>query len=254
MQAELKRVLETLGLSRNEQIVLSVLLLDSPLYAAAIAKAAKLNRTTTYGVLELLIGKGLVSADKKKGAARYQSLSPEQLPAYVERRRDALAETKEQISKIVPQLKLLRANAKVLPKVQFFEGEEGVKQAYEDTLEGNQEKILRDITGIDAVFTKLDQHFVQYYLRKRATLGIKCANLVPQSEWGRKSKLDDEKYLRTTKFLPTEANFDGEISIYDDKVGLFSYARENPIAIIIEDRPISDMMKKIFDRLEKTSE
>lgn len=253
MLPQLKNALETLGLSRNELSVLAVLLADSPLYAAAVAREAKLNRTTTYGVLELLIHKGLVSADKKKGATRYQSISPEQLPAFIERRRESLAETKKEIVSLVPQLKLMRAKAKVLPKVQFFEGEEGVRQAYEDTLENNSGKYLRDITGIDAVFTKLDQKFVQYYLEKRARLGIECKNLVPESEWGEKSRQDDTKYLRTTKFLPADVNFDAEISIYDDKVGIFSYSKEHPIAILIEDTTISNMMKKLFDRLEQTA-
>ena len=253
MQPELKKALETLGLNRNEIAVLMVLLEDSPLYAARIAREAKLNRTTTYGVLKLLAGKGLVSADTKKGATRYQSIPPEQLPTYIERRRDALAETKEQLSEIIPQLELVRSKGKVLPKVQFFEGEEGLKQAYEDTIDNNQEKFLRDITGIDAVYTKLDQKFVEYYMKKRAKLGFQCIDLVPESEWGRRSKSDDAKYLRTTKFLPAETNFDAEVSIYDNKVGIFSYAQENPVAILIEDRTISDMMKKLFNLLEQAA-
>lgn len=250
---QLKKALETIGLSNNELAVLLVLLKDSPLYVARIACEAKLNRTTTYGVLKLLADRGLVSMDKKKGATRYQSIAPDQLPAHIERRRDTLAETKQQIAKLLPQLQLLRSKGKVLPKVQFFEGKDGVMQAYEDTIDNNKEKFLRDITGIDAVYTKLDQKFVQYYLAKRARLGVRCIDLVPESEWGRASKAQDDKYLRTTKFLPAESDFDAELSIYDNKVGIFSYSQENPMAILIEDETISHMMKKLFDCLEQSA-
>ncbi|MCR4281145.1 MAG: hypothetical protein NUV88_02320 [Candidatus Kaiserbacteria bacterium] len=250
---QLKKALQAIGLSGNEISVLLALLKDSPLYAVRIAREAKLNRTTTYGVLKLLAGKGLVSIDSKKGATRYQSISPDQLPGFIERQREALADTKKQVTDMIPQLKLLRAKGKVLPKVQFFEGPEGVMQAYEDTIENNSEKFLRDITGIDAVYTKMDPKFVQYYLNKRARLGVECSNLVPESEWARKSKADDEKYLRTTRFLPAESNFDAEVSIYDNKVGIFSYAQENPMAVIIEDETISHMMKKLFDCLKQNA-
>ncbi len=253
MLPPLKKALETIGLNKNEVAVLFVLLESSPMLASAIAKATKLNRSTTYGVLKLLSDKGLASSVKKEGGIRYQSIAPDQLPGYIERRRDVLAETKQQIAELVPQLKLLRSKGKTLPKVQFFEGEEGVKQAYEDTLENNKGKSLKDITGVDAVFRRLGENWLTYYLQKRAKLGIKCVDLAPESDWARKSKSDDEKYLRTTKFLPAQYGFDAELALYDNKVGIFSYSQENPIALIVEDDTISDMMKKLFDCLERNA-
>lgn len=247
MLPPLKKALETIGLNKNEVAVLLVLLERGPSLVSAIAKAAALNRSTTYGVLKLLSDKGLASSVKKEGSVRYQSIAPDQLPGYIERRRDVLAETKQQVAELVPQLQLLRSKGKTLPKVQFFEGEEGVKQAYEDTLENNTGKMLRDITGVDAVFRRLGEDWLKYYLQKRAKLDIKCFDLAPESEWARKSKSDDGKYFRTTKFLPAQYGFDAELVLYDNKVGIFSYSQENPVAVIIEDDTISHMMKNLFD-------
>jgi len=78
-------------------------------------------------------------------------------------------------------------------------------------------------------------------------------DLAPESEWARKSKADDEKYLRVTKFLPAQYGFDAEISLYDNKVGIFSYAKENPVALIIEDDTISDAMRKLYAFIEEKS-
>ena len=217
------------------------------MYVSAIAKTAKLNRTTTYDILKELSSKGLASQVKKEGAVRYQSIAAELLPAYVERRRQALEESKKQFAEIVPQIKLLRSKGKALPKVQFFEGKEGVAQAYEDVLENNQEKRLRGITGMDTVYANFDDGWLQYYLNKRTRLGIRCIDLVPETEGGKRSKSDDEKYIRTTKFLPPKYNFEGDISIYDNKVALVSFVRDNPVAVIIEDDAIAMMMKHIFD-------
>ena len=253
MPANLISTLSGIGLNLNESVVLGTLLKGGPMYASRVGKEAHLNRTTTYGVLHELIEKGLVSKVKARSATQFQAISPELLPEYIAKRRQDLVEKEKELRDTIPQLLLLRSKGSVLPKVQFFEGEEGVKQAYEDTLDNNKEKFLRDITGIDAVFNRFEAGWIEYYLKKRARLGIRCVDLAPDTEWGKKSKLDDEKYIRTTKFIPAKYGFDAEISIYDDKVGFFSYAKENPIAVLIEDETIADAMKKLFDYMEQSA-
>ena len=242
------KALEELGLSGKQIAILDVLLENGgSMLVASIAKAARLNRTTTYDILRELVEKGLASQVKKEGSFRYQSIAPESLPGYVERKREALEESKKQLSELIPQIKLLRSKGKSLPKVQFFEGREGAQQAYEDVLENNKEKMLRGITGMDAVYNNFDGGWVEYFLKKRTRLGIRCINLVPETEGGKRSKIDDQRFIRTTKFLPPEYNFEGDISIYDDKVNISSFVGENPVAVIIEDPGIATMMKRAFD-------
>jgi HTH-type transcriptional regulator, sugar sensing transcriptional regulator len=221
------------------------------MFASAVARATKLNRTTTYDILKELAGMGLASQTKQEGVLRYQSIAPELLPAYLERKREKLEESKKQITDLLPQIKQLRTRGRSLPKVLFFEGVEGVKQGYQDILETSQEKLLRGITGMDAVYSNFDAAWTTYFLKRRAHLGIHCIDLTPDTEGGRRSKRDDKKYARTTKFMPQEYAFDGDISIYDNKVAIFSYANVNPLAVIIEDETIASMMKKVFDFMEK---
>lgn len=250
----LKKALDTLGLGGKEGAVLIALLEHGPLLVSAIAKLARLNRTTAYGLLKELSAKGLVSQIKQEGADKWQSLAPELLPQYIEKRRQELADTKKEVESLVPQINLLRAKGKSLPKVQFFEGREGVEQAYEDTLVNNKGKVLYDITGVDAAFSRLDPKFVEYYLKKRTALGIKAIYIAPKTEGGLKAKEDDIKYNREVRFIPPQFSFETEIGIYDDKVGIFSYALENPVALIIEDATIAHTMKTLFDYIESTTE
>ena len=246
--------LRDIGLSDKEGLVLGILLERGPMLAAALAKLTKLNRTTVYWVLAELAEKGLVSSVNKKGmATRYQSIEPEALPSYVERRRDSLAKSKERLEAMAPKLRVAQGH-KPFPKVQFFEGKEGVMQAYEDTLVNNKGKILYDITGVDAAYKNVDPAFVDYYLNKRRELGVRARVVMPKTEYGLHAASEDEKYLRTTHFLPPTVNFDSEISIYDDKVGIFSYAEENPVALIIEDRTIAHTLKTLFDFIEGASD
>lgn len=252
MLLELQDALENMGLGDKEIRVLLVLLERGSMFVAAVAKAAKLNRTTTYGILKELSDNGLVSSVKKEGAVRYQSIEPDLLPGYIERKGNELLETKSAVAKLIPQLKLVRAKRRALPKIQFFEGKEGVEQAYEDTLENNHGKVLSQITGIDAVYTKLDQKFVKYYLEKRTRLGITSTYITPDTEVARKESATDERYIRKARFIPRQFNFDSEIAIYDDKVGIFSYSQENPVALLIEDATIAHTMKTLFDYMDST--
>ncbi|OGG79981.1 hypothetical protein A3A39_01195 [Candidatus Kaiserbacteria bacterium RIFCSPLOWO2_01_FULL_54_13] len=248
MILSLRKPLESAGLKKKEITVLEALIESgSPMLVSSLARATKLNRTTIYDIVRELSEKALVSRVEKDGVTRYQAIAVELLPSWIERQREELAESKRHIAEMIPQIKLLRTRGKSLPKVQFFEGEEGVTQAYDDVAENNKEKLLRGITGMDAVYENLDNKWVTAFLEKRTRLGIRCIDIVPETESGRRSKADDHKYIRTTKFLPAKYTFDGDISIYDNKVAVVSYARENPIAVIIEDEAISDMMKTLFD-------
>ncbi len=252
MPPEIRKALESIGLSEKEVVVMLAILGHGPMFAFDIARTAKLNRTTTYGILKELSGKGLASSAKIDGMMKYQSIALELLPGYIERRGNDLLETNREVAKLIPQIKLLRAKGSTLPKVQFFEGKEGVEQAYEDTLENNEGRMLHEITGIDAVYTKLDPKFVKYYLEKRTRLGIRSTYVTPATEIARKESLTDGQYLRQAKFIPPQFTFDTEIALYDNKVGIFSYAKENPVAIIIEDDTIARTMKTLFDYIEST--
>ena len=171
---------------------------------------------------------------------------------YIDRKQEELNERKEEIKKLLPELKRLQSKSDVFPRIQFFEGIEGIKQAYEDTLENNKEKQLLDFTGTDAVFKHMGKEWVNYYVKKRAQLEIKCIDIAPNTEWAQKSKKRDDELLRVTKLMPEKYLFNTEIAIYDEKVAIFSFSEDQPIALIIEDKNISHTMKTLFKYIEST--
>ena len=252
MPPTIKRALESIGLGDKESRVLLVLLENGPMFAAAVARLAKLNRTTTYGILKELASKGLVSSSSG-AATKYQSISPELLPAYIERRGNELLEMQKQVSEVVPQLKLLRAKGKILPKVQFFEGKEGIEQAYEDKLTNRASKTIYEFTGMDAGYEGLGAKFVEYYLKKRTSAQIKSEYIAPDTPFARKEAENDEKYYRKVKFIPPQFAMETEISIYENKVSLTSFSTENPVSVLIEDENIAKTMKKLFDYVQSTA-
>lgn len=254
MNTALRNTFSAIGLSDKQQRLMEVLLQHGPMLASRIAREAALNRSTCYGLLNELIEQGLVSTTNKKGTLRYQSIDPKLLPEYLSRKREQLKVQEDELKEILPQLILQREKAASLPKVQFFEGVEGVKQAYEDTLENNQGKWLYNMTGVEAVWKIMGAEWTNYYLEKRARLGIRCKNISPDSAEARKGRELDKKWLRATKLIPAKFEFETEIDIYDNKVGIFSFAKDNPVAVIIEDDAIAHTLKTLFGYIDETVE
>lgn len=242
----LRKALQSIGLGDKQTAVLMALLERGPLLVSAIARYAKLNRTTAYGLLKELSTKGLVSQIKKEGADRWQSIAPEMLPHYIEKRRDELAQAKHEVQDLLPQIKLLRAKGNVLPKVQFFEGKEGVEQAYYDMVEHNDGKMIYALTGLEGAVNSLGDKFMDTFIATRMKQGIHAEYIVPETDVARAATVDDAKKGRAAKFMPPQFNFNMEICVYDNRVSLLSYAQENPIALIIEDDTIAHAMKQVF--------
>lgn len=248
----LKKVFASLHLNKSESIVLLCLFESGPCRVTELATTTSLNRTTLYGILKILAKKGLVSSFTRRGCLEYQSIQPNLLVDYLERQQIILEERKNEVMSILPELIRMRTGATLFPHVQFFEGVEGIKQAYEDTLKNNEGRVLYDFTGTDAVFKKMGKDWVEYYVKKRTALGIKCFDIAPNSDWSQKSKRRDVEFNRVTKLLPAEFIFDTEIDLYDNKVAIFSFSKEQPIAVIIEDEQIAKTLKTLFTYIERT--
>lgn len=243
----LQKILEKIGLSDKEAKTYLALLELGPSRVSTLAKKTKIERTTSYGILSKLKDRGLISSTTIGRRFEFQSLDPRLLPQYIERLQKEMDQYKTDLKHALPQFEDLRRPYGKFPKIEFFEGIEGLKQAYEDTLENNKEKRLYDLTGTDAVFDLLGKDWVEYYVRKRARLGIRVIDVAPDTPVSRESQKRDVELLRLTKLIPPKYIFDSEIDIYNDKVGIFSYSKDHPIAVLIQDENIAKTMKQIFN-------
>ncbi len=246
----LPTILKEIGLPEKEAQVLNILLQSTSLKVSELAERARINRTTADGLVKSLLTKGLVTSSIRDGVAVYQSIEPELLISYIDRQKEQLELKKSSIAELLPELNLLRKRANVLPRLLYFEGLEGVKQAYEDTLENNNGKFVRCLSGPDAIYQTLGNDWINYYVKKRSGLGIRCVGIAAESEFVRYTKTLDQKFLRETLVLPKKYALDTEINIYDDKVAIFSFAKERPIAIIIEDAHIAKSLATLFGYIE----
>jgi sugar-specific transcriptional regulator TrmB len=249
----IREALEEIGLSEKEVSVYLTLLEIGSGKVQVISRISRLNRTSIYDILESLTQKGLVSRYKKGGASYFNALEPDRLLTYLDREteeRQILAERqKGRIADILPQLVSMQdIYAAGKPKVRFFEGEKGMREAYEDTLT-TKETILA-YANVQTMHEGLPEFFPEYY-RRRAGKDIFIQAIVPQNRLSYERSKHDQEEMRSIRFLPdAETDFSPEVNIYENKVLIASWKEK--MAIIIESKELADLQRLTFELLWKT--
>ncbi|MEZ4103918.1 MAG: helix-turn-helix domain-containing protein [Candidatus Paceibacterota bacterium] len=246
----IKEILEELGFSEKEVEIYLAIIKSDQATASLIAKETDVNRTTVYDILETLMHKGVVSKIKKAGKTYYYALSPDKLIDYLEREKREFSKKidlqKEKVSKIMPKLiSIQNLHSVNKPKVRFYEGEKGMREAYEDSLQADG--LIRAYANVEEMHKGLPNFFPEYY-KRRAEANIHIRAILPQNEASFDRAAKDSEEMRTTKFLPEEKmTFSPEINVYNNKVLVASW--KESMAIVIESKELADFHKLVYDLL-----
>lgn len=228
--------LTAIGLSDKEARVYLASLEVGTSGVAEIARRARINRVTTYDILEKLMLKGMVSSSTNKGKQLFTATDPAVVSNEVKQRAD-------DFKKILPDLKRIRGDA-VHPRVRYFEGLDGIKAIYEDTLTSKTE-ILNFANS-----REIRLHWPTYdadYVDKRVKKKIYLRGISPLDDHGKLVQSRDKTSHREIRLVPAnEFTFTNEINVYDDKVAIISY-KDIPLwGMIIESHEIATTQRDIF--------
>ncbi len=228
-------VLIQIGFTQKEaQIYLGCLRLGSGT-VLQISREADVSRGSCYDLLEEMLEKAYVSKLHEVKHVIYSPVDPEVL---LKQGREKLRD----FELILPELKGL-FHKRSHPRVRYFEGIEGIKRVYEDTLTATTE-ILNYTNSLEVrrYWPGYDQDYIEF----RAKKGIFLKCIAPDDEVGKGVKHTDSSFLRETRLLSSqEFKFTNEINIYDNKVAITSFHNEL-IGILIESKEIADTQRDIF--------
>lgn len=249
----MKEIFEKLGLGKKERRVYIACLKRGPAPASKIALEAGLPRQTTYSILSRLIEEGLVEQSDRAGVRSFFA-DPRKIPSVLERRQTKLAETKRAVEEKMAELLSMKQSVVEFPKVEYYEGEEGIKRFSEEILEyykkKNIEKVLRGY-GVNKFSEGLGDYFAEH-AKKRAELGVETRLLVGKGETD--LGLEDEllrkwRQVRQIEMNPQESG----VYLVGSRIYLFSY--KDKVGVMIENEAIAELLKNTFDdhwqRVEK---
>ncbi len=231
--------LKNLGFNENEQDVYFALLALEKASANEIAYKSKVKRPTTYDILYRLKSEGFIVETYENKKRFFVSNSPESLLKIIETRKRELKED-------LPELLGIFNSKERKPKVEYFEGLDGIIQLYENTLEVLEkgDEILAYVGNYEV--PELEKYMHNYVLR-RAKKGIKARGIAENKLGIKEFTKENKSQLRVTKLVnESEFNLKNEINIYSNKMIIITYKPE-PFGVLIESKEIADTQRAIFE-------
>ena len=232
--------LKPFGLSDKESLVYLAALQLGVESVQNIAKHAGINRVSAYDILERLLEAGFIEAAIKGKKRYFSAVKPEIIS-------DNLKSKEALFNQLIPELTAIQAKTNTKPKVLYFEGREGVWQAFMDRIRHKPELKENLIYGSSEKLLHTYQEEYKTFTDERLAKGIRTRLIVEKSEHGDWEKEKSEKHLRQVKFLPPAVELSSSTMIYGDRILTISW--DSMIAVIIEDKNNADNQRKIFELL-----
>jgi sugar-specific transcriptional regulator TrmB len=207
-----------------------------------IAREAGVNRATGYVILDSLVNKGLVHFSGKEPKQEYVADSPDNLVRLMRIKKDEADASLAMAEALSLELKSIQ-KTESRPQVKFYEGVEGMKQVYEDTL--TSKETIRAFATVEDVHSLFGNYFPKYY-KRRAGKGIAIRAVFPDTPLSKERAKHDTEESRESILIPQDMyTSHPEINIYDNKMMIASWREK--LGIIIESAEIATAMKTIFE-------
>lgn len=231
-------MLKSIGLREEEARVYLAALELGPSSVWNIYLKCGIKRPTCYVILDDLVRRGLAikSFDNKKTI--YSVNDPSEIAKEFDRRR-------EQFAQNLSQFEALSSKAAEKPAIRMYEGEEGIRQAYNLSLlePENTEMLIYGSERVLKAYPDFFKSYIQTRVKRKIRIKMLLAN-VPENYIQLES---DAAELRETRFLPQE-QFDprAELDIYNDKIVNIAYSETAPFATVIESASMAYDEKQKF--------
>lgn len=201
-----------------------------------IAKKSGVKRTSIYDVIDEMIDSGLIKVTTKQKKKRFVSSEPEELQTII-KKREAL------LNQIMPQLSLINNSGSLKPKVWFYEGVNGLKKVYDDTLIKHNSTIYQWASS--DMFSAIEAEWLFGYVKRRVKAKVKALCIAADAPEIRDFKSNDKADLREIKIVPKDLfPFKIELDVYGDRVAMIS--GRDKMGVIIESKSIASTLKMIF--------
>ncbi len=242
---EQKRILERIGLTRNESIVYLSLLQLGTSKTGEILKKSGLTSGKIYEILESLKRKGLVSESRINRIKHFTAAPPARFFDYLEHKKDELKREEEDIKSLLPQLEKLRSFKLAELRSTVYTGFSGIKTAADEALSAM--KPGEEIITMGATSLK-DPKYNKFWLRWQVRrIEKKISQRVIFSE---RSKYFEEfkKAKRTTARVLT-AITPVAVEVYGSDITLILNYTEPSSCILIYDKNTAASFRQFFEQL-----
>jgi biotin operon repressor len=248
--ASLAEPLEELGLTEYEKRLYILSLFLGPVPVSRLATELGVSRPNVYKVILGLERHGLAFFSERKSFARtFVVESPSALMKALRERRSKLERYDQDITKLLPQLLSLYQQGNQISSIKLFTDEAGWDAArFQIFEEEPSENLFFGDVGSFSTFSS--QQYARWRNeRVRRKIPGKLLTL-PSKEADESKKRDSEEY-RETRILKAKEPFSCCFQLFGRKAIIWQ--PNAPLAILIEDAFVSQMLRSIFMTLWEQS-
>ncbi len=233
-------LLENLGLDERESEIYLTLLELGPQLPQYIARNTGIKRTTLYEIFPEMVKRGLI-VEVSQGKRRFfQAVSPDKLFREYEKR---YKEIKQNIADLISIYRMQGLR----PKIEVYEGFDGMKKFYNRTLETKE--ICKCFVQPAKYNTRVLDWLVKEYVPARVKKGVLVKAIMPDDDLSEYYMGFRKEHMRIGRKVPLKKfHFKIEGMIQGNKVFFASYEKGGPlVGIIIESKQIADTLSALYD-------
>ena len=252
----IETIFEKLGLTSQEPKLYLALLESGPTSAGLLAKKSGTRRSTLYGLLENLQGRGLVSQTEKNGVKIWRAEPPETISNSLRRKSEEWKKTNEDFNILLPELLKKQRQDTLAPRFKYFHGIDGVKHIMNDMLLYS-DMITQSFWPASEMLDLLGEDFFDTLNRARIRQRLYTQALWPPSKAVNISKHPSfgvgKEFFREIRLTPKGVDCTMGYWAYHTKVAFVS-SRKECFGFIVESNELRQMLKTQFDVLWEISE
>jgi sugar-specific transcriptional regulator TrmB len=243
--------LKELGLTETEINLYSVSLAMGPISISKIAQHLNISRPNIYKVIAELEKHELT---KFTHFHKYQRKFSVESPAVVLQK---LREKKEKISQVdhslvssLPDLMSLFHKTESSTRIKVLQGKEQYLIAFKEILE-EENKEIQFFGSAEDFVNFVSPETEAKWIKDRMKKNIWIKSLLLPSSTAQAFSSDDKKEMRETKILKGCWPFETSFQLFSNKVIIWQPVK--PLAVLIEDKFIIEMLRSIFFKLWEIS-
>ena len=247
-----RAALEQFGLTEKEAQLYLLLLQLGTVAASSLADRAGIARSTAQFTCQQLVRRGVLQMVEKGNTYLFTAESPEKLTMLLRRQMVDLEEKEDRMQRVMGELKAMKNPYTILPRVQFFEGKEGVERAYNSVLDELDEG--ETIRSFVKVLSQEDDGIafrpeLTRFMQMRVKKNVHSRLIAPATPASMTLRQTDHETLRETRLVPPEyfQLVSAEIIIYKDKVYSMAFENNALFATITQNQSLATMQKAIFE-------
>lgn len=244
----INKILADLGLTSEETEVYGSLLENGPQSASRLSKTTSIKRTYVYDIVDRLVKRGLVLKSRKHGALLFKPLSPDNLVGLVQDEKNKIELLEQTLDSALPILRSKYALSDDKPVITHYEGLEGIKKVYLDTIK--EKKPILSLVETSKLEPQIYKWLTTDYIKRRLKREIPVKAIVASGPKTKSYIGLNKKEIRETKVISSDKfPFENEILIYGSKLVIINHKKgsDKPLGIIIENENIATSFRSWFN-------